>query len=152
LWTLLGSEVPRHPWLGFGLGAAEGRVRQVFAEYELETAVQPHSELLRITYDGGVFALVAALWLMYVLWRMGAHAVRADRPVVRWAGASLAGGLVAALGLMITDNVLLYASFYTCNLAAIWAWLHRLRLGADGAGRPAPTPGPLTAAAAPLPP
>jgi len=140
LWTLLGSEVSRHPWLGFGLGAAEGRVRQVFAEYELETAVQPHSELLRITYDGGVIALVATLWLIYVVWRTGARAVRADRPVVRWAGASLAGGVVAALGLMVTDNVLLYASFYTCNLAAIWAWVHRLQL--EGSSLTA-APGPV---------
>ena len=140
LWTLLGSEVSRHPWLGFGLGAAEGRVRQVFAEYELETAVQPHSELLRITYDGGVIALVATLWLIYVVWRVGARAVRADRPVVRWAGASLAGGVVAALGLMVTDNVLLYASFYTCNLAAIWAWVHRLQL--EGSSLTA-APGPV---------
>ena len=84
-------------------------------------------------------ALLATLWLVYVVWRVGARAVRADRPVVRWAGASLAGGVVAALGLMVTDNVLLYASFYTCNLAAIWAWVHRLRL--EG--------GPLSAAAGP---
>lgn len=107
MWDLLMVDIEREPWLGHGTNATES----LLAAKGL-TLTHPHNDWLRITYDygligAGVFALCLLLQLRHLL-----RSARACDHETRKLFLISASSMVVFALFMISDNILLYASFF----------------------------------------
>lgn len=100
-WLRMWESFQLFPWTGNGLGSFQ----RVMGEY------QPHNDHLRLLHDFGLvgFGLwISAIMLVLVrIWRAWRLAHRLQHASVRYHFAALLS-LVAFLGTMLTDNVLIY--------------------------------------------
>lgn len=108
MWKLFESKIKRRPWLGRGTGAGEkfvGRITDSKLAY-------PHNDWLLTLYDygiwgTGVFALTMIIASFHA-WRT-ARSVKGESRTLLFAGAF---SFVILAMMMMTDNIMVYASFF----------------------------------------
>jgi O-antigen ligase len=114
-WSLMWDKAWQQPWLGRGIGSAFDFVPTIW-----ENMHQIHNDYLRIFYELGavgllVFATVA-VWQIAALRRLISSTGGDD---ARTALAAALLGILAMLVTCLTDNTLLYNTFYTNPLFAL---------------------------------
>lgn len=108
MWKAFESKIKRRPWLGRGTGAGEiftGRMLGIAHSY-------PHNDWLLTLYDmgilgTGVFAL-SIIIASFHAWRM-ARSAKGESRTLFFAGAF---SFVILAMMMMTDNIMVYASFF----------------------------------------
>jgi O-antigen ligase len=107
IWEYLEAQIDKRPWFGHGANASEPVALALS-----HGASHPHNDWLRLRYEYGNFgaAVFAACMLAQLLhlWR-GARRADPHRKVLAYAGAS---SFIAFSVFMLTDNIILYTSFF----------------------------------------
>jgi hypothetical protein len=108
MWDLMEDEITRKPWFGHGANANEEFIYKI-----VMFKGQPHNDWLRLLFDygyfgTGIFTLCMIAQVLHLLKR--AKKFRDGSKILFYAGAS---SFVSLSLLMITDNIIIYASFYT---------------------------------------
>jgi len=107
VWEYLEWQVSQRPWFGHGANASEPIVRSL-----TRGATHPHNDWLRLRYEyGNVGALVFAACMLTQLLHLWSRArfLTPERRALAYAGAS---SFVAFSIFMLTDNIILYASYF----------------------------------------
>lgn len=105
IWSGVVADAERHNlWLGQGAGSATDYVRNDEGAVGIEAA-EPHDDYLRIWHDFGYIGLV--LFVVAICTLLRAMWTRGRRTGLPMCYAGLVS-LIAALGLMITSNVIVY--------------------------------------------
>lgn len=107
VWEYLEWEVSLRPWFGHGANASEPVVRSL-----TRGATHPHNDWLRLRYEyGNVGALVFGACMLVQLLHLWSRArlLTPERRTLAYAGAS---SFVIFGVFMLTDNIVLYASFF----------------------------------------
>jgi O-antigen ligase len=108
MWDLMEDEIRRKPWFGHGANANEDFILAV-----VRFKGQPHNDWLRFLFDygyfgTGIFSLCMIAQVLHLLKR--ARKKHDGSKFLFYAGAS---SFVSLSLLMITDNIIIYASYYT---------------------------------------
>jgi len=107
-WSILADRIPDAPFFGHGSNSSQSVLRS-----QIDAFDHPHNDWLRLVFDYGVFGLAlflaTALTQIWLLLRMGRHAVSREGKFASYVAASL---FVPFFMLMVTDNVLLFAAYF----------------------------------------
>jgi len=107
MWKVFESKIKRRPWLGRGTGAGEVRAKKITGGL-----AYPHNDWLLSLYDMGIlgtglYALTMIIASFHA-WRT-ARSVKGESRTLLFAGAF--SFVILAL-MMMTDNIMVYASFF----------------------------------------
>jgi len=108
MWDLMEDEIRRKPWFGHGANANEAFI---FAIVGFKG--QPHNDWLRLLFDygyfgTGIFSLCMIAQILHLL--KIAKKFRDMSKILFYAGAA---SFIALSLLMVTDNIIIYAAYYT---------------------------------------
>ncbi|MCX7046019.1 MAG: O-antigen ligase family protein [Candidatus Sumerlaeota bacterium] len=96
----------KDPWLGAGAGAS------YWYGMKAVRLAHPHNEYIRMFYDYGIAgSLLLAVPLMG-LWALCHRRAREGPDELRWLYSVSSIGIIIAFLIALTDNILMYASFY----------------------------------------
>jgi O-antigen ligase len=119
-WSLMWDKAWQKPWLGRGMGSAFNFVPTIWEDMH-----QIHNDYLRIFYELGAVGLLlfaaVALWLIIALRRLS-KSMTNESARIAFTGAYL--GFIAMLVTCMTDNTLLYNTFYTNPMFALLGAAH----------------------------
>ncbi|HUG40854.1 MAG TPA: O-antigen ligase family protein [Longimicrobiales bacterium] len=132
IWVQVWRRAVRSPVIGHGTGSST----VYLAGLPRSPAAHPHNDYLRVFHDQGAIGLLAILAFggAALLHFGGMHRRAEDRPTKRLALASYLATL--AYGAMaVTDNPLIYATFFTQNVFVLYALTEvARRVAADETG------------------
>jgi O-antigen ligase len=107
MWEQITLRIKKKPWLGYGTGSGES-----FTYSLTKSAGYPHNDWLLTLHDHGILGTaVYALCLIMAVW----HALRlakttsGETRLLFFAGAA---SFVSLALMMITDNIMIYASYF----------------------------------------
>ncbi len=107
IWDRIAEGIGESPWVGHGANSSEAVV-----SFITDGLTHPHNDWLRLAYDYGYLGTIvfgmSVIWQSIDLFKRARRALGTSR-ILFYAGAS---SMIIFVLFMLTDNVILYASFF----------------------------------------